>query len=417
MAAFKKPGRPGYHIRPSLPDPWGRVGPWQTGFNSKRQADTVEAWVQEMALTRPELIDALVRGDFSLRTAWVAKLRGTLDDLIRGITDPPVATVAEAFAETVKDGRVRDGLRELAELADRVERARAEAENRKAPRPGALRVSWLLDPQNVNALYRVALEGGRSANSVKRSVHRAVADLLADKYGKARRNDLMAEVTKPSEDDERKVKVSPEEIGAALHECDSDFVDLPALAILLAVDRGPLLRITPRYFHEAKGTLEVLDTKTDTRARTIELSAPALSILRRRCQGRGQDEPIFEYTEDQVRHRWDAARDRAAGNQTRNKRERARADAVRERAEALLEAQGVVTLPILRFKDLRHLLPTAWNALGFSETDLQDLMGHAKGSTQTRRYTTARVSGERRQMDEVAAFLGLDRLHLKAAGE
>ena len=432
MTAFRRKDRPGegYRIRPTLPAPWGRVGPWQTGFTSRRQADAVEAWVQEMALTRPALIDALIRGDFDLRTAWVAKLRSMperdeLGALLDGLTDPFLTAAAAGFAAAVKDDRVRHGLVELAALADQVEAGRARAEGRKVPKPGSLRVSWLLSPANVAAMYSVALEGGRSANSIRRSVHRAVADLLAHQFGKARRNDVLAEVQKPAEDDERNVKVTGDEIAAVLKEFDDDFRDMAALAMLLAVDRGPLLRITPRYFHEDAGTLEVLDTKTTSRPRTIELSTPAWAILRRRCANRKVDEPIFDYTEGQVRHRWDEARDRAAGRPSRNLRvprgrkhdQPGAPDPVGEAAEKLLKQHGVVTLPVLRFKDLRHLLPTAWNALGFSPSDLREIMGHAKGSKQTERYITARIVGDRDRMDKVAAFLGLDRLHLKAVGE
>lgn len=423
MSAFKVPGRPGYRIRPTLPEPWGRVGPWATGFNSRRQADTVEAWLQEMALTRPEVVDALVEGRFKLRDAWVAKLRGTLDEMVLGLTDPPIATGVAEFLPNVKDDRVRHGLCELAELADQVERERAEAQERRAPKSGSLRVSWLLVAKNVNALYAAALEDGRSANSVKRSVHRAVADLLAHQYGKVRRDEVMTEVEIPREEDERKVKVTSEDLGAVLRELDQDALDMAALAMLLAVDRGPLLRIAPRYFDVEAWTLEVLDTKTSKRPRTIKLSAPAWSILARRCAGRGLDERIFGYTEGQVRHLWEAARDRAAGRPTRNVRkyrgqlgdQSPPPDPVGEAAERLLAEQRIVTLPVLRFKDLRHLLPTAWNALGFSTADLQEVMGHARGSKETSRYVTP--AGTREQMDKVAAYLGLDRLHLRASGE
>lgn len=424
MSAAKRKDRPneGYRVRITLPAPFGRVGPWQTGFTSRRQGQQVEAWLRQMALERPELIDALKRRDFDLRTAWVAKLRSTperdvLGELLQGVTDPPLSAAATSLAEQVTDKRVRDGLNQLATLADAVEKARAEAAKRKAPKAGEVRVSWLLEPANVAGLYAAASAVGRSPNSVRRSIHRAVADLLAHQYGKARRNAVMVEVTKPGADDERKVRVTGEEIARVLAECDVEFRELAALAMLLAVDRGPLLRITPRYFHEDAGTLEVLDTKTASRPRTIELSAPAWAILRRRCAGRKVDERIFAYTPDQVRHHWEAARDRAAGVPSRNKRERGTVHPARAAADALLAEQRVVTLPVLRFKDLRHLLPTAWNALGFPEADLQEILGHAKGSKQTKRYITARVAGDRDRMDQVAAFLGLDRLHLKAAGE
>lgn len=68
-------------------------------------------------------------------------------------------------------------------------------------------------------------------------------------------------------------------------------------------------------------------------------------------------------------------------------------DQGREQARRLLHEKGVVTLPVLRFKDLRHLLPTAWNALGLPAEDLPEIMGWAKGSGMAERYTTARIVG------------------------
>lgn len=419
-AAFKRRDREGYFIRPTLPAPWGRVGPWHTGFASKRQAEQVEAWLVQMAMERPGLIDALVSGKLGrrgLQSAWVAKLRGSLDDLLLGLEDPPLEAACQRFAKLSEDGRVRNGLADLYGLAAGVEEHRAHSEGRAVPKATMLRLSWLTEHRNVNELYAFAVEEGRAPNSVKRSIHRAVADLLSHHYGRARRDDLLVDVKVPGAADEREVRVTSDEIGLLLTECEPDFADLVALAMLLAVDRGPLLRIAPRYFDEAEGSLEVLDRKTSARPRTIELSTPAWAILRRRCTDRQASEPIFSFTESQVRHHWEAARDRAAGVVSRNRRERGSEDKGRAEAERLLARTGSVTLPLLRFKDLRHLLPTAWNALGFSQADLQEIIGHAKGSKQTGRYITTRVSGDRERMDKVAAFLGLDRLHLKASGE
>jgi integrase len=420
MTAFRRKDRPreGYRIWPTLPAPWGRVGPWQTGFHSQRQANQVEAWIQEMALIRPALIDALVRGDLGLRQVWIAKLRDGLDDLLLGLSDPLLSDAASAFSDVTKDLRVRDGLGELARLADQAEAARALAADRKPPRAGLVRVSWLLDSKNVTELYAVAEREGKSPGAVRRSIHRAVADLVAHQYGKNRRNQLMADVRKPQQADKREVRVTPDELRRVLEACPEDFRDLPALAILLAVDRDPLLRLTPRLFDEQLGTIGVLDQKTSSRPRTIELSTPALAILRRRCAGRAADECIFPWTAGQVRHRWESARDIATARPARGLRERKAApDPVGAAAEELLHRQGIVTLPVLRFKDLRHLLPTAWNTLGLPPVDLDGIMGWASGSAMRDRYTTARVQGDRVNLDRVAAYFGMERYHLRAVGE
>jgi integrase len=242
-----------------------------------------------------------------------------------------------------------------------------------------------------------------------------VADLLAHHYGLARRNTVMDEVRKPQVDDQREVRLTAAEIQRLLGVCDPDTRDLIALAMLLAVDQGPLLMLTPRLFQEDLGVLEVRDTKTAARPRVLEVSTPALAILRRRAAGLGPDARLFDWTPGQVRHRFEAARDVAAGRPSRSRRERGSAeDPIGAEAERLLESHRIVTLPVLRFKDLRHLLPTAWNALGLPPEDLKGIMGWAEGSNMAGRYTTARIAGDRENLDRVAAFLGLDRLHLAA---
>lgn len=417
MAAYRRKDRPteGFRVWPTLPG-FGRVGPWQTGLRQKRAADDVERWLAEQALSRPALIEGLIRGDFSLREVWVAKLRSTrehdrVEDLLRNASDPPLSAAAETYRGVAADARVRDGLLRLAGLALEVERRRAAARNAAEPRAESLRLSWLLTPSNLTELYRVA-EEGQSAAGVRRSVHRAASELVSHNFGKARVRDLMLDVAKPAVADEREVRVAPDEIRRLLTEfwqMEPLFHDFVALAILLAVDRTPLMRIRPRFFDEDAGTLEVFDTKTGNRHRVLVLSAPAIAILRRVCGGRGPDETVFPWTEGAIRHRWEAGRDRAVGQPSRNRRERGA-----ERAQPEIGAPNIVTLPSLRFKDLRHILPTAWNALKLPEAELQNVLGHAPGSTMTRRYITP--AGERANLDQVAAHLGLDRLHLRAAG-
>jgi hypothetical protein len=82
-------------------------------------------------------------------------------------------------------------------------------------------------------------------------------------------------------------------------------------------------------------------------------------------------------------------------------------DPLGSEADALLRQQSIVTLPSLRFKDLRHLLPTVWNTLGLSPEDLKGIMGWAADSNMAVRYTTARIRGDRENLDRVVDFLGL----------
>lgn len=281
--------------------------------------------------------------------------------------------------------------------------------NRAVPRAGTARLSWLLTPANVSELYAVA-EETQSAGGVRRSLHRAVSELLAHNFGKARVRDLMLDVRKPEVSDERQVRVSGDELRrllGILWEMEPLFHDFVALAILLAVDRTPLTRIRPRFFNEEETTLEAFDTKTGHRHRTIVLSAPAVAILRRVCAGRGPDEVVFPWSEGAIRHRWETARDRAAGQASRNRRERGA-----KRVLPNISPPGVVTLASLRFKDLRHLLPTAWNAMKLPLRELQEVLGHAPGSRMTDRYITP--VGAREHMDKVAEWLGIDGLYMKA---
>lgn len=402
----KRKDRPneGFRVWPTLPDPWGRVGPWQTGLTRRAQAEQVEAWLHEMARTRPEVVDALVAKTFSLETAWVAKLRGTLDALLAGVNDPLVVDAANDLRKSVQDERVLSGLKQIEKYV-----------------PHSTRLSALRGGV-VEQMYRDAMADGRKPNSVRRSLHRATSELLRSKLGSKARDEAFIDVVVPEEDDTREVQISPEEMRKLITSFQPVFFDVPIIAMLCAIDRGPILRIAPRFFDEERGLLRVLDRKTSKRPRTIELSSPAWAILRRRCAGKGIDEPAFDFTEDQIRHYWEAARDRAAGVPSRNAGHRGQTHdderrlGARSTALTLLARQGIVTLPVLRFKDLRHMLPTAWNALGLPAEDLKPIMGWAKNSNMSERYTTARIEGDRKSLDAVAAYLGLERIHLHAMG-
>lgn len=152
--------------------------------------------------------------------------------------------------------------------------------------------------------------------------------------------------------------------------------------------------------------LEVFDTKTGHRHGTLELSHPACVILSRLCAGRRPDDVIFPWTEWAIRHRWEQVRDTAAGNPSRNSRKREKKDAhLGEGKNQPALPEGIVTLASLRFKDLRHLLRSAWSALKLPQRELQEVMGHAPRSKMTDRYITP--VGAREHMDKVAEWLGI----------
>lgn len=400
--------RPGLYTSVTLPR-FGKLRKW-TGVNDMRTARAMEAWLLELAITRPKVVETLVSGDIDLPQLWIAKAESTpdrdrIEELMEEKNNPLLSVAADAYRLKATDARVKDGLKRLSPLADGVERRRAEAAKRNPPKEGILRLSWLLIADNVSDLYELAQET-QSAGGVRRSIHRAVSELLEDNFGKVRVHNLMLDVRKPEVSDERKVRVSPPELQTVLKvaaETEPLFRDFVALAILLAVDRAPLMRIRPRFFDAEAGTLEAFDTKTGHRHRTLELPALAISILTRLCAGRKLDDVIFPWSEGSIRHRWEQVRDVAAGNPLRNARNRPK------KTEGEVDPtlpEGIITLRSLRFKDLRHLLPTAWSALKLPQRELQEVLGHAPGSKMTDRYITP--VGAREHLDKVAEWLGID---------
>lgn len=419
---FRRKERPGEPFRVWITLPgFGRVGPWSTGFTSRRKAEQVEAWLREIALERPEVVEGILEGRYSLRSAWVARQRGEhfLDELVRGHEDPRLVDAVEAYRPHCRDPRARAGLDQLLALAP----------------PGA-RLSWLREsapapgqkpPRNISRLYAQAIEAGQRPNTVRRGLHRAVRGLLVYELGvlEAERRMEGLRGRLPTEDDTRRVDIRPEELRRLIDAIESDrFRWMVLAAILTTADRTPLLRMRARDFDDEAGTVRIHDTKTRHRYRVVSLGEIARTVLRLATAGLDPDELVFPYTPGQVRNLWEAARDAAAGRPTRwmrAKRGRGRAahlpplaDPVGEEAARLLEEQGIVTLPVLRFKDLRHLLPTALAALKVDRREIQAILGHAPGSRMADRYITP--AGEARHLDEAAELLGIGRAHLGLVG-
>lgn len=360
---YRKKARPYWHVWLTLPG-FGRVGPWSTGTRQKALARSMEDYLREAVLRDPRLVRGVVEGRYSLRDLWVAKLEGRTADLLRLATDPPLPEVIRRFETTVSDRRTLHGIAQLREAA-----------------PEGARLSWLARARCITDLCADAIAAGRKPNSVRRSLYRAIVDLLAYELGKVRRAEILMDVVKPGEDDSRDVTLRPEEIRRLLDACDVQFRPLVTLAILTGVDRGPLLRLRPADFNADACTLRVRDTKTRSRPRTLEVSDATAAILRRICAGRAPGDRLFPWSKTAVHARWHAAR----------------ADA------------GV---PHVRFKDLRHVFATLWVEAGGSLKDLGGVLGHTQGST-TLRYTARQPHRRRAQMELVAASLDLETPHLK----
>lgn len=364
---YKRKGRvnarENWYVWITLPR-WGRVGPFSTGTTDRKRADRMEKLLADLATDRPELVEALLAKHFTLPELWIAKVTHRLDELAQMANDPPLEEAVESTRPHVQDRRTGHGLGTLLALA-----------------PAGVRLSWLANPKNVNDLLAKDLARGTKPNSVARSLSRAVIEVLTYHYGRKFRLEVYQEVRVPKEDDARRVDVSPEQLRRVLDECDDQMRDLVLLAMLTAVDQTPLTLILPRHFDEARQTLRVFDRKTKARQRTLELSDVAAAVLRRAMAGKAPDERVFSLSASQVGDRWKYVRQRAG-------------------------------VPHLRFKDLRHLLPTFWMALGYSPKDLMGIMGHTQIAT-TMGYATERVVGDRERLNRVASMLGLDREHLR----
>lgn len=324
----------------------------------------MEAWLKEIVLTRPKVVEGIVDGTYSLQDAWVARLKGpkALDRLVEGRTDPLLRDAIQRARKIVTDSRALTGLDQLEEWA-----------------PPKARLSTL-DHRQINAFY-AAMREEMAAASVYRGPHRAVRELLTLELGGQRTDARMRDVRVPDQTTQRDVHLTPEEVTRLVKSTPDDrFRWMVVLAILTTADRKPLLSLTPRHFDAEEGTLRVPDTKTKDRPRIVSLPDTGVAVLRLACAGTGPREPLFPWTKWQVRHRWDETRERAK-------------------------------LKHVRFKDLRHLLPTLLAAMKVDRREIQALMGHAPGSNMTDRYI--RPAGDVPTLNEAARRLGLS--HLEAS--
>lgn len=360
---FRKQGRSVFVTWPTLPG-FGRVGPWSTGLKSKQLAQSVENWLEEVAVTDPAVVRGILAGHFDLREAYVAHKERRLGALKERATDPLLLDVIRRYEPKVNDRRQLEGLEQLRRMA-----------------PKAARFSWLTVPKNITDLLADAVAEGQKVNSVYRSLYAAVKGVLTYEVGNARKKAITADVVFKYEDDSRDVTLTAEQVRSLLDACDEQIRPVVALAMLTGIDRAPLIRLTPAHIDFERGTIRVPDTKNTERKRTLELSSAALAVLRRQVVGKKADEPLFGITYDMVDSRFRPAK-QAAG------------------------------LDWLRFKDLRHVFGTSWVATGGTIRGVGGVLGHKKQSTSLR-YTSSQAQEARARMDAVAAHLGLDRDHLR----
>lgn len=386
MAAFKRKGRKTYEIEPTVPGV-GYLGRLSTGQRDRRLAGQMETMLHTLAMDgNRDLVQMVKDRRLKLGKLWQAYLDGTLEDLRRERGDPLLADVVEAYRPLAGE-REATGLNQLLELAPLVEQRKADQEDRP---PRVLRLSWLAESEHLTLLYAAAVAEGRKANSVRRSLHRAVAGVLKHKLGRGKMLAVITDAEVPGELDERVVSLTLEEVQALIQLADLEFRPVLGLALATGIDLGPLLAMRIRDYDEAVGTLVVPDHKTGARPRTLVLRGePVLENaeiwLRQLIAGRKASDPLLPVSRSTVRRRW--------------------AD-IRERAER----------EDVRWKDLRGVFATYYLVAGGSPRTLQLVLGHST-MAMTLRYLRRIPIGRLDDLRERARKMGLPgETHLALVG-
>ncbi|HUF68829.1 MAG TPA: tyrosine-type recombinase/integrase [Longimicrobiales bacterium] len=388
MAPFRRKDRPGYYIEPTIPG-MGRIGRFSTGVRDRAIAGSMEAALHELALTGwQDLLEQLRDHRVTLTEVWQAKLRGrdALQQLRNRHHDPLLVEAVRAFAETVTDERVAAGGPMIERLAEQV--CRSEAAAGRGKKQPELRLSWLTEPRNVTRLYAAAVAEGRRANTVRRTLHRFVSDLLSDRFRRGQMLAIMADVRIPGENDERVVYLQPHEALDALGAADAEFAPVLGLALTTGIDRGPMLSGRVVDYDEQQGLLAVRDFKTHARPRMLVLRGePVLENseywLRFLVAGREPGAPLVPVTANVIRSRWEDIRSR-------------------------------IGRPEVRWKDLRACFATHYLLAGGGPKELQHVLGHA-AMNMTMRYLRRLPAGNRAGLRDAAKGYGLPggRTHLR----
>jgi integrase len=376
---YLRPGRPNYYIKCRLPG-FGVIGPLSTGTRNRDRAKAMQTMLVELAIERPAIVTAIIEKKLALDAVYIAKLQRQLDQVLGSLSDPLLTEAAARYRKLTRDERVQHGLDVLVDLA-----------------PAGARLSYLT-PRTIVELCAAARDGGRrlrdrkskspsknkpriqavTEGTVRRTLYRAIAELLAHELGRGRMLHILGDIQKgqkPKPNKSRDVRLTPAEVARLLEACDEEFVLLVLAAMLTGVDQGPLLELVGRDYNERESTLVVRDSKTEYRDRTLELGAVAGLVFVRAAARAGDDGRLFPYTRWQVRKRFDAVREAAR-------------------------------LPHVRFKDLRHVLATALEEAGGSVKDILLIRGHGNPET-TLDYLGSQRGKHRELMDGAATVLGL----------
>ena len=355
---FKRPGSGVYYTEVRVGDV--ALPRLSTGLSDKTSAKQLEAALRTIyGWGYRKLIERVADGKVTLQEIWGAwheeNQRAALDQLLN--PHPSIAEDVDFMLDGVTtDERVRVGLRRIKELV-----------------PEGADRSWLMEPANVNQLYRDAAKG-RDPSTVYRTVHRAVADLLSERLGNGTARRILSDVKVPVSSKRRNQILTAKRITDLVYAAPDDLRAPLALTVLTGIDRGPLLIMQVADWDPKKRHLWVPDAKTHGRPRFLPLEKEMGAWVNFMARNKDPNDSLTGLTAAVLRDRW----------------------------EALREAQG---LPELRWKDLRGVFATwayqcAWDALR-----IQMWLGHTN-PVMTQRYIK-RVQLLPRKPRPVAEAMGI----------
>lgn len=369
---------PYWYISITLPAS-GPTGTLSTRARSKRVAQQMEAMLRRLdEQGYYEIIDALKplgrgrSGRVTLPQVMKAWRRKRIDILQERLEDPPLREAIKEAAASITYENHRLGLRHLMTLA-----------------PEKARLSWVVDPGNINKAVADMRARGYADNTIRNGLWNGISQLLQFHLGRSRAREVMMEARRPSSDDRRDIHLSPEELHEVMSHCEWEMRMFVLIVAGLGIDLSPALRTRVRDVDFERWTLYVDDRKNAARKRTIDCPAAIMYALRVLSDGKGPDERIFELTSGQITHRWAAARTKAQ----------------------LTKSSGYHA--DVRIKDLRHTFSVHYLKSGGNVAGLQHRMGHVRG-TQSLDYARHETRGID-DMEAAAEAMGL-RLpaHLRA---
>lgn len=362
---FKRPRSPYWYLGP-LKAGAVDVPRLSTKVRDKKVARAMESMLHELAVSgSDDLVRQVAEKRLSLIELYTARLKGSeaLETLRSRANDPSLSDVVATFRPKAADPSIDTGLDQLLRYA-----------------PDGARLSWLCEPTNVTDLYARAMGDGRRANTVRRALHRAVADLLTHQIGRGAMLGVMADARVPSENDERRVLLTVDEVRKALEIADEPFRAVLGYALTTGIDRGPMLAQLIYHYDESAGTLFVPDTKAKDRERTLSLRGhPVLENaeywLRQLVAGRKADQKLVPLTMRQIRTRWEDVRQKIGRDE-------------------------------VRWKDVRGIFATYYLLSGGEPRELQAIMGHST-MAMTLRYLRRLPAGNRERLKEHAKAFGM----------